>query len=139
VRRSTYAEACEKEGSAIVITDGSVERRLAAILAGDVVGYSRLIGEDEVGTLGALKAVRRELTDPAIAAHHGRIVKTTGDGILVEFASVVDAIEVIMLSALLRAFAWQASGNDHAPPRRLPRGRCSAYPALGEHNSWKTT
>jgi adenylate cyclase len=69
-----------------------VQRRLAAILAGDVVGYSRLMGADEVGTLNALKAIRRELADPAIAAHHGRVVKTTGDGILIEFASVVDAV-----------------------------------------------
>jgi len=72
--------------------EASVERRLAAILAGDVVGYSRLMGVDEVGTLRALKAIRRELADPAIAAHHGRVVKTTGDGILIEFASVVDAV-----------------------------------------------
>jgi adenylate cyclase len=69
-----------------------VERRLAAILAVDVVGYSRLMGEDEEGTLAALRAVRRELSDPKIAEHRGRIVKTTGDGLLVEFASVVDAV-----------------------------------------------
>jgi adenylate cyclase len=69
-----------------------VQRRLAAILAGDVVGYSRLMGVDEVGTLQALKAIQRELADPAIAGHHGRIVKTTGDGILIEFPSVVDAV-----------------------------------------------
>ena len=69
-----------------------VERRLAAILAADVVGYSRLMGIDEVSTLEALKAHRRELVDPSIASHHGRIVKTTGDGMLVEFASVVDAV-----------------------------------------------
>ena len=68
------------------------QRRLAAILAADVVGYSRLIGADEEGTLTALKALRRELTDPKIEQHHGRIVKTTGDGALVEFASVVDAV-----------------------------------------------
>jgi TolB-like protein len=67
-------------------------RRLAAILAADVVGYSRLMGADEEGTLERLKALRRELVDPKIAEHHGRIVKTTGDGILVEFASVVDAV-----------------------------------------------
>ena len=60
--------------------------------AADVVGYSRLMNSDEVGTLAALKAHRRVLVDPAIAAHHGRIVKTTGDGALVEFASVVDAV-----------------------------------------------
>jgi adenylate cyclase len=67
-------------------------RRLAAILAADVAGYSRLMGEDEEGTLAALQAIRRELGDPKIAEHHGRIVKTTGDGLLVEFASVVDAV-----------------------------------------------
>ena len=71
---------------------GRVERRLAAVLAADVAGYSRLMGADEVGTLTALKAVRREIVDPAIAAHMGRIVKTTGDGMLVEFASAVDAV-----------------------------------------------
>ena len=69
-----------------------VERRLAAILAADVVGYSRLMGADEVGTLRALKTVRKDLVDRAIAAHGGRIVKTTGDGLLAEFASVVDAV-----------------------------------------------
>src|SRR5213083_282540 len=67
-------------------------RRLAAILAADVAGYSRLMGEDEEGTLERLKALRHELLDPKIAEHHGRIVKTTGDGMLVEFASVVDAL-----------------------------------------------
>jgi adenylate cyclase len=67
-------------------------RRLAAILAADVAGYSRLIGVDEEGTLERLKAIRSELIDPKIAEHRGRIVKTTGDGMLVEFASVVDAL-----------------------------------------------
>ena len=67
-------------------------RRLAAILAADVAGYSRLMGADEEGTLERLKALRHELLDPKIAEHHGRIVKTTGDGMLVEFASVVDAV-----------------------------------------------
>jgi adenylate cyclase len=64
-------------------------RRLAAILAADVSGYSRLIGADEEGTLTRLKALRNELIDPKIAEHRGRIVKTTGDGLRVEFASVV--------------------------------------------------
>jgi adenylate cyclase len=67
-------------------------RRLAAILAADVAGYSRLIGADEGGTLQALKAIRAELIDPTIVAQHGRLVKTTGDGPLVEFGSVVDAL-----------------------------------------------
>jgi TolB-like protein/class 3 adenylate cyclase len=75
-----------------VPNETSIERRLAAIFAADVVGYSRLMGADEIGTLRALKAIRRELTDPVIAGHHGRVVKTTGDGILIEFPSVVDAV-----------------------------------------------
>src|SRR4249920_1208825 len=69
-----------------------VERRLAAIFAADVVGYSRLMGADEEGTLERLKAHRRELVDPKIREHRGRIVKTTGDGMLAEFPSVVDAV-----------------------------------------------
>jgi class 3 adenylate cyclase len=67
-------------------------RRLAAILAADVVGYSRLMGQDEVGTLRALKAMRADILDPLITSRHGRIVKTTGDGVLAEFSSVVDAV-----------------------------------------------
>jgi len=70
----------------------SQTRRLAAILAADVAGYSRLMGADEEGTLERLKALRHELVDPKIVEHRGRIVKTTGDGLLVEFASVVDAV-----------------------------------------------
>ena len=74
------------------MTEERVQRRLAAILAADVAGYSRLMGVDEEGTLSALKELRRELADPKIKEHRGRIVKTTGDGLLVEFASVVDAV-----------------------------------------------
>ena len=74
------------------MSEERVERRLAAILAVDVAGYSRLMGEDEEGTLAAMRAVRREIGDPKIREHRGRIVKTTGDGLLVEFASVVDAV-----------------------------------------------
>src|SRR6516162_4511477 len=68
------------------------ERRLAAILAADVAGYSRLIGADEEGTLHRLRSIRAEVIDPAIAAHRGRLVKTTGDGFLAELASIVDAL-----------------------------------------------
>jgi len=74
------------------VTAESVERRLAAVLAADVAGYSRLMGLDEEGTLARLKAVRKALIDPTIAEHRGRIVKTTGDGMLTEFASAVDAV-----------------------------------------------
>lgn len=75
-----------------MVTGERIERRLAAILAADVAGYSRLMGADEVGTLAALKTIRRTVVDPALVLHRGRIVKTTGDGILVEFASAVDAV-----------------------------------------------
>ncbi len=70
-----------------------VQRRLAAILAADVVGYSRLMGEDEEGTRARFNAHLTELIEPSIASRHGRIVKTTGDALLVEFASVVDAVQ----------------------------------------------
>ena len=85
-----------------------VERRLAAILAADVAGYSRLMGADEEGTLAALKAIRRELGDPNIAEHRGRIVKTTGDGLLVEFQSVVDAVRCAV--EMQRAMAERNAG-----------------------------
>ena len=78
------------------MAEARVERRLAAILAADVAGYSRLMGGDEEGTLAALKAHRRELIDPKITEHRGRIVKPTGDGVLVEFASAVDAVRCAM-------------------------------------------
>ena len=69
------------------------ERKLAAILAADVVGYSRLVGDDEAGTIARLKALRKEFIEPLIADYHGRVVKLMGDGALVEFASAVDAVE----------------------------------------------
>src|SRR3982751_4807719 len=69
-----------------------MERRLTAILAADVVGYSRLMGVDEAGTLAALKSIQTEFVDGKIAGHQGRIVKLTGDGMLVEFPSVVSAV-----------------------------------------------
>src|SRR4030095_6045644 len=76
----------------MLVANQTVERRLAAIMAVDVVSYSRLMGRDEVGTFRSLQAHPRDLIDPAITGHRGRIVKTTGDGMLVEFASVVDAV-----------------------------------------------
>src|SRR5215467_8856036 len=75
-----------------ILSSEHVERRLAAILAADVAGSCRLIGIDEAGTLAQLKALRKTLFDPKITDHRGRIVKNTGDGALVEFASVVDAV-----------------------------------------------
>jgi adenylate cyclase len=89
-----------------------VERRLAAILAADVAGYSRLIGAAEEGTLARLRAIRRELADPKIAEHKGRIVKTTGDGLLVEFASVVDALRCAV--EVQQAMAARNAGAEPA-------------------------
>ena len=90
------------------MTQERVERRLTAILAADVAGYSRLMGVDEEGTLAALKELRREVVDPKIAEHRGRIVKTTGDGLLVEFASVVDAVRCAV--EMQRAMAERNAG-----------------------------
>jgi class 3 adenylate cyclase len=92
--------------------DTAPARRIAAILAADVAGYSRLIGIDEEGTLARLKAHRREHIDLKIAEHRGRIVKTTGDGLLVEFASAVDAVRCAV--AVQRSMAVAAA----APPER---------------------
>src|SRR5437588_9248852 len=74
------------------MSEARVQRRLAAIMAADVAGYSRLMGADEEGTLAALKQLRRDVADPKIKEHRGRIVNTTGDGLLSEFASVIDAV-----------------------------------------------
>ena len=99
-------------GSTALAT-GRVERRLAAILAADVAGYSRLMGADEEGTLARLKALRRELADPKIKEHRGRIVKTTGDGLLLEFASVVDAVR-----CAVEVQREMAERNAGVPPDR---------------------
>src|SRR5205807_5333670 len=96
-------------GRSLAMATGCVERRLAAVLAADVAGYSRLMGADEVGTLAVLKAVRSELVDPEIAEHKGRIVKTTGDGMLVEFASSVDAVTCAI--AIQRRMAERAAST----------------------------
>ena len=90
-----------------------VERRLAAILAADVVGYSRLVEKDEAGTLAALKALRREVIDPLLAEHHGRIVKLMGDGALAEFGSVVDAV-----ACAVAVQKGVADRQDGVPPER---------------------
>src|SRR5260221_9310199 len=96
------------------MAENRTQRRLAAILAADVAGYSRLMGADEVGTLAALREVWAERLNPAVAAHRGRIVKMMGDGALIEFASVVDAVEC--------AVAFQKAMADHngARPGKEP-------------------
>jgi adenylate cyclase len=93
-----------------------LQRRLAAILSADVVGYSRLMGLDEAGTLSRLNALRRGIIDPTIAAHAGRIVKLMGDGALVEFASAVDAVTcAIEIQRQLRE--RDAAGSEADPIR----------------------
>ena len=92
-----------------------VERRLAAILAADVVGYSHLVEIDEAGTLAALKALRREAIDPLLSDHHGRIVKLMGDGALAEFGSVVDAVACAV--AIQKSVAERQVGVS--PDRRI--------------------
>ena len=94
-----------------VLTSERVERRLAAVLAADVAGYSRLMGIDEEGTLAKLKIARKAIVDPSIASHRGRIVKTTGDGMLVEFASSVDAIRSAV--EIQRGMAQHNLGAPH--------------------------
>ena len=101
------------KGEATGMAEHRVERRLAAILAGDVAGYSRLMGADEEGTLARLNAHRRELLEPTIAEHRGRIVKRTGDGILVEFGSAVDATR-----CAIEQQRGMAQRNAHEPADR---------------------
>ena len=98
------------------MSEGRVERRLTAIFAVDVAGYSRLMGVDEEGTLRNLKAHRSNLLDPSVAEHRGRIVKTTGDGLLAEFQSVVDAVRC----AVEIRVAWPSA------TRRRPRASGSS-------------
>src|SRR3954471_13570108 len=97
------------------MAEDTVTRRLAAILAADVVGFSRLMGADEEGTLARLKRMRSEVIDPSIAEARGRIFKTTGDGLLVEFPSVVDAVQC---AARIQA-AMRPRAAAEPPERRL--------------------
>ena len=105
-------------------------RRLAAILAADVAGYSRLIGADEGATLQAFKTIRAELFEPAIAMHSGRLVKTTGDGFLVEFSSVIDVLNC----AVEVQATWQSAIRCY-----LRRSASSSGSALMWATSWSRT
>ena len=110
-------------------------RRLAAILAADVAGYSRLIGADEGGTLQALKAIRAGLIDPTMTAHNGRLVKTPGDWLLVEFGSVVDALrcatEVEAGMGSQRTLRWrELDSNSRSPVRWSAVSRPSLVASL---------
>ena len=119
----------------------SETRKIAAILVADVVGYSRLAGADEDRTLSRLRGLRSDLIEPAIAAHHGRIVKRTGDGLIIEFRSVVDAVRcaVEVQTAMIERNAGVAAREAHRVPgwrssrrcrrgeRRRPHGRRRQY------------
>ena len=99
-----------------------MERRLSAIMAADVVGYSRLMGEDEAATLVALKAHREELIDPSVSEHHGRIVKLMGDGALVEFPSVIEAVQCVI--DIQMAMKSPTCGCTRSSKRARNRARC---------------
>src|SRR5215813_3478461 len=100
----------------------SETRKIAAILAADVVGYSRLVGADEDRTLARLRALRSDLIDPTIALHHGRVVKRTGDGILIEFRSVVDAVR-----CAIEVQNGMVERNAGVPPERCIELRVGIY------------
>lgn len=102
-------------GNSFVVPEPRAQRRLAAILAADVVGFSRLMGRDEAGTLASLKTRRQEILTPLLKEHQGRLVKVMGDGILVEFASAVDAVQCGL--AIQRAFG--AANQDISPERHI--------------------
>ena len=106
-----------------------VERRLAAILAADVVGYSRLVERDERGTLERIKTFRRELLEPLLAEHRGRIIKLMGDGALCEFASVVDAVACAV--AIQRGMAERET--------EYPRRNASASASASTSATWSAT
>lgn len=101
------------------MTDIRINRKLAAILAADVVGYSRLMEADEAGTLRALKEHRETIFDPAVAGHNGRIVKLIGDGTIVEFGSVVDAVNCALAVQRFSASLPDASSRPQAIVLRI--------------------
>ena len=99
------------------------QRRLAAILVADVVGYSKLVGRDEAGTLAQLQALRTDVIEPAIAKHAGRLFKAVGDGFLVEFASAVQAVEAAQAIQQANADGRTAAAHRHPCRRRRCAGR----------------
>ena len=107
-----------------LVAEERVNRKLAAILAADVVGYSRLMGADEAGTLAALKRHREAIFDPAVAAHKGRIVKLIGGGVIVEFGSVIDCRE-------LRTFRATFQRHDAGP-----KGVATNHRAANRDQPW---
>ena len=105
-------------------------RKLAAILVSDVAGYSRLAGADEDRTLARLRTLRSDLIDPIISVHHGRVVKRTGDGSIIEFRSVVDAVRCAI--EVQTAMIERNAGDAARAPHRVPRRRSSRRRGRGE-------
>src|SRR6516165_267281 len=101
------------------MTEERVQRRLAAILAADVVGYSRMMQADEAGTMAALKSRRTEILQPLVSKHHGRIVKIMGDGVLVEFTSAVEAVGCAVGLQEAMAVANKAVGESRQVVLRI--------------------
>ena len=100
------------------MSEDRAQRRLAAILATDVAGYSRMMGADETGTLATLREIWSETFNPIVATYHGRIVKMMGDGALVEFASAVDAVEcAVAIQQAMAAYNSERQGQPHLPRR----------------------
>jgi class 3 adenylate cyclase len=116
---STLESHTDPFGKALNMAEQPVERRLAAILAADVAGYGRLMGADEEGTLARLNAHRTEFLEPTVAEYRGRVVKRTGDGILVEFGSAVDAARcAIKVQQGMRQRNADVSADQRIEPRR---------------------
>ena len=111
------------------MSEEGVKRRLTTILAADVVGYSRLMAADEAGTLTSLKAIRRELFEPKTTAHHGRVVKLIGDGTLMEFGSVVDAVNFAV--DVQRAIAERNANVHQASACLMPVNLIARHVAFG--------
>jgi len=112
-----------------------MERRLTAILAADVVGYSRLMEHDEAGTLAALKSRRREILQPAVSKHHGRIVKLMGDGVLVEFGSAVNAV-ACAVELQEKNGRLQHNGPRGSTDRFARRGQPGRRDGRGQRSLW---
>lgn len=120
------------------LSEERVEPGLVAILAAEIAGYSRLMGEDETGTLTRLTALRRELIDPKTAEHNGRLIKTTGDGLLIEFGSAVDAVRCG--AEIQRATTSPPVSKDWPSLAGCAsRARCATRCATSSHSSLRTS
>src|SRR5215468_6282830 len=111
--------SCRAASGPLGMSEQAPQRRLAAILAADVVGYSQMMRADEAGTLAALKSRRSEILQPLVSKHHGRIIKVMGDGVLVEFASAVEAVSCAVALQEAMAVANQAAEESRRVVLRI--------------------